>query len=550
MILSNKMLSMIENEIIRKKMFQSYAFHLIINMLIFSILAFILPIRFEVNDDILMLTIASGNYLPSAPDAHLVFINYIYGLLVSSLYNLYDGLEWYTILFVIIHIVSWSIISWSVFKKEVQLIIKILASFVFLSFEVYCILFFQFTTTAAVCAISGIILFFSSDVNKWRYIAVILFFIGSLIRFDAAFLVLLLSLPFFLKELFVIEKGHIRKYILVCLLFVLLPFTAKLIDSKIYESDEDWKYFKEYNYYRGQINDNPNAYHLQDFPIGIIEADHLLLIRFFPDCNILNLDVIKDIWSRIDNVGLEKKINNLIPNTIKYKYYILSILLLSLSVLLLQTKNRDRFIVAMIPALLLFAIIFVSLSATLKERVFVSMLLPVSWGLFSMFVYSKKHKTTRSCVLPFCLSVFFIICFYQQDIKAGIEAREKEVNYYKKKTLDIIDYLRTFEEGYTMQYRSCLSLHRLSPFKISEYSKGYKTASLGWLSHIPFNKNVFESYKDIIDKNLVLVNKDQVDMLLEPLEKSILYHYGFNIEPMIVYETDFYYLIRLEQTKD
>ena len=65
---------------------------------IFLFMSWALSIRFETNDDVVMLMISSGAY-SGTPDYHLVFINVIYGLLLKGLYFILPGLEWYTILF-------------------------------------------------------------------------------------------------------------------------------------------------------------------------------------------------------------------------------------------------------------------------------------------------------------------------------------------------------------------------------------------------------------------------------------------------------------------
>ena len=102
-----------------------FLFILILNIIFFILCSYILPIRFEENDDITMLLFASGKYT-GTPESHLVFINYIYGLFVSFLYSLTGKIEWYTILFAIIHIISLSVIVWSVITKNIKKIYKIL----------------------------------------------------------------------------------------------------------------------------------------------------------------------------------------------------------------------------------------------------------------------------------------------------------------------------------------------------------------------------------------------------------------------------------------
>ena len=60
---------------------------LVVNAAFFALMAWVMPIRFEENDDVMMCMIANGTY-SGAPDAHLVFINVLYGWVLTLFYRL------------------------------------------------------------------------------------------------------------------------------------------------------------------------------------------------------------------------------------------------------------------------------------------------------------------------------------------------------------------------------------------------------------------------------------------------------------------------------
>lgn len=153
---------------------------------IFLFMSWALSIRFETNDDVVMLMISSGAY-SGTPDYHLVFINVIYGLLLKGLYFILPGLEWYTILFSLFHIVSFSIILWVYSKRITTAFGQLLLLLLLLVLQAQFIVGFQFTTTAAIVACAGLSLYFERG-KKVRFFGLFLFFIGSLIRFEAAML--------------------------------------------------------------------------------------------------------------------------------------------------------------------------------------------------------------------------------------------------------------------------------------------------------------------------------------------------------------------------
>ena len=57
---------------------------LAVNIAYFALMATILPMQFEENDDVMMTMIANGTY-SGTPDYHLVYINVLYGRVLAWL---------------------------------------------------------------------------------------------------------------------------------------------------------------------------------------------------------------------------------------------------------------------------------------------------------------------------------------------------------------------------------------------------------------------------------------------------------------------------------
>lgn len=167
------------------------------NIAFFGIVAYLLKIRFEENDDIMMCLIANGNY-SGKPDCHLVFQNAIWGCLVSSLYRLTDSIEWYSVLFTIIHIMSLSIIAYCIIDRHKHSK-PLLICYLTCIYTIWAVTIqsFQFTTTAGILCAAGCVLLLC-DGNKpvWEGACAIL--ISSLIRFQAAAFVGWLCAPLIL----------------------------------------------------------------------------------------------------------------------------------------------------------------------------------------------------------------------------------------------------------------------------------------------------------------------------------------------------------------
>ena len=128
-----------------------YSFLLISSAILF------LPIRFEENDDVVMLLLASGNYTGSF-ESNLVFINPMYGSLVSMLYRFTTEVEWYSVLFVFFHLVSFSVIIHYLFSLKIKYKLKGSLVILLSVIELNLVMYLQFTTVSILLTIAGVIL--------------------------------------------------------------------------------------------------------------------------------------------------------------------------------------------------------------------------------------------------------------------------------------------------------------------------------------------------------------------------------------------------------
>ena len=140
--------------IAKKRVISNKWFLLIFNAAFFALMAWLLPIHFEENDDVMMCIIANGVYSGS-PDGHLVFINAVYGWIIAGLYSLTTSIEWYTLSFCVLHVLAVTGIVYVVLKMNSCSLLKV-AFLVFLYiYWVRIIISFQFTTTAGLLCFSG-----------------------------------------------------------------------------------------------------------------------------------------------------------------------------------------------------------------------------------------------------------------------------------------------------------------------------------------------------------------------------------------------------------
>lgn len=268
---------------------------LLLNIIFFVLMAWLLPIHYEENDDVSMCMIANG-VRSGSPDGHLVFINALFGWVLAGLYRLTTAVEWYTLSFCVLHVLAMTGIVYFVLKDvNIQPLMKGLFLVLMYVMWVRMIIAFQFTTTAGLLCFSGCLALLQSS-KKWRFVGISAIFVASLIRFQAAGLVGLLFAPVLILEY--IKDKHAAYWIAAVAALAIVGHWA---DGLFYRQ-ADWTYYRAYNEARGFINDNPNVLLVEnDLPEGVEPADYQMLCSFEGDPNVISLEQLQDIKARIKN---------------------------------------------------------------------------------------------------------------------------------------------------------------------------------------------------------------------------------------------------------
>lgn len=220
----------------------------LLNICFFILMAYILPIQYEVNDDYWMCMIANGIYSGN-PDEHLVFINVIIGYILKFLYSKFNIIEWYTLFLSFVQIISFTTILYVVctnIKKNGNFIRWLFFLFVYL-FWCKLICYFQFTTIAGVSCLSGCLVFLSKKKKEAKFLGCILIIVSFLIRYQATCLIILLLFPIAMSK----DGLRLIKSNVVSICGIALICLCSTIINNLSYSSPDWSLYFEYNKIRG-----------------------------------------------------------------------------------------------------------------------------------------------------------------------------------------------------------------------------------------------------------------------------------------------------------
>lgn len=213
-----------------------------------------LPI-YETNDDTVMSMLCGGAGFSSRPDEHILYTHYWVGLLLKHLYSLKSDFCWYGAYLLLAQIVSATVIT-SIFlhKCRTKASLALILALLFMSVFLRPCLLFQFTTTAALTAAAGCMLWLEGLERQKRERTTCtvggFFFVivGSLIRHESALLVMVLTAIYLLaRALFSGEWKIFLRGILTTILGVIAVLLVWGQNEFYYAHSEGWSDFYHHN---------------------------------------------------------------------------------------------------------------------------------------------------------------------------------------------------------------------------------------------------------------------------------------------------------------
>lgn len=319
--------------------------------LIFSVLwivaiHFFLGIYFETNDDRYMLEILSGA-LTGTGNPHIVFINYLISIPLFLLYKITTAIPWYGITLILLHVLSYGIIIYSIMKlcsTWLSLLFRMILLFCILGSSVYITGLLQFTSTAALIAIAGYIYLLctyckNNICNKRNYGLFFLMELSAfLIRENAMMMITALGLGTllglflykYLTEPRSLHENSIFKlipYIFVKLLPIisglLLIIAIGKLGNFIGYYDSDWESYQRFNVARANMFDYQGAPSYQDVKhildkYDVSEKEYNAFCHYTILTDHISADCIEELerYSNTDNASSASSVSQTITSAV------------------------------------------------------------------------------------------------------------------------------------------------------------------------------------------------------------------------------------------
>ncbi len=213
--------------------------------------------RFDTNDDMGLQSVADGS-LTGEPSPDLVVTNAILGLLLQGLYQTAGSFPWYGTYLYLVHFAALAALAYAVFsgrREHLGSRVLLLAGVV-AAFQVPMWLELQFTSTALLLGVTGVVLFRSAaDRKSTAHGAIaaagVMVGIAWWIRWRTAGVAILLGMVALAPAL---RRSNLRRFAALALVVLAVVAAGWAVQAAYYGDRPDWQEYFAFNEVRGQLH--------------------------------------------------------------------------------------------------------------------------------------------------------------------------------------------------------------------------------------------------------------------------------------------------------
>ena len=480
------------------------AYFIVVTIFVFSTTGQI----YGVNDDVIIQEWLSGAYTgkPEFMIRGSATPKLIFGLFVSSLYEWIPQVNWFSLILLILTLLSWHLLGLLTLKSKSLFAI---ISFVIISFLHLMWFIPSPTYTAAAVILSFSTLIYFSDnllnqrINMTVLFIVLLFTFAYFIRPESFYLGTAVSIPFIIysaKKTTAMPNVTIKKLLILTIssgAFILLDSG---IEKFIYQKNADWNSYKEWESARYEIQGNAAEKAVSQNPSKFnwsLPEVELFKSYNFLDKNSFNTDRLQKLSRDID--GTETNINsNFLLNAHQkifdsesnweWPHLISLISLFYLLFLILSIPHVKHYLILSFSTLGILYVVMLYVAGFLRqpERVQVSAIFLSVLLSFTAFIFNSKgvvkSKYNDSRILSLLILVLIVVNSVGQARNFMTKIQKSTVFFWNEQ----IRYLSSFPDdsifmGNASQFRN----NWRSPYLIERSEVENRILSFGWHSFSP-----------------------------------------------------------------
>ncbi len=516
-------------------------------------------ISFKPNDDMFSSTIPSGMY---GQYYIYTFSNILQGSFLAALSKGVSICNWTIMLYIAYLGISYIAIGvWSI-KTKGAIIGGFLSLLFFLTTQNSLLHKINFSKTGAVLVSAGLVIF-AHYVKElcwkknmvWLLISGVMIFAGSMVRNYSIIVAFPAVMILIINTVFVFGEGDIGILKKSCPWFILILciVMAWIVDTIVYESNDGWRSYREYNSVRGNLDD----YGMLDYEthqeiyqkIGYNEIDVKMLSTWHSaDDEVFSKENLQEIIrnkvpKEYSFENIKQSLREMYNNVLKKNYLFYAILVLTLVCGLTDPKK----LLLLIPNFLLMIaeLFYLVFGGRYPDRA--TLLIFMYAFVVIVYTFPKKEELTkaRNSLMAAALLVMVAVGLYNMDINEIIENDAREYPY-KEEYRQFLSEISEHQEN--LYVWDIFAIERVLEGAYTPYEaldRGVLSNSVytgGWFVNTPIMANNAERfgeknnpYKLLADlKNVYLVTLTGTD--INDTLSYIRRHYNENAQAKCIAE--------------
>ena len=286
---------------------------------------FFTPI-YQTPDDVGMSMLASGTGSVDEPSPWLMSSSYLYGLMITRLYENLPGVAWYRVIQILLQYVSMAIMVGVLLRREFSAARTVLLVLFLAVFDLWFHVWPQFTITAAILAMASVAIWQlhaeSGRITPWSGLAsAILIALSAMLRPDSTWLILMLASPVVAISLFgTWRDNRIPGRRIFCCLRLSLPLLVGcalalgvvFYERHLYATTEGWENFHEFRALLARFVDYVSTSWYSDETKWIFDRegwssnDYMMMLTWFvADEQVYSIEKMRRILEAFESSGLD-----------------------------------------------------------------------------------------------------------------------------------------------------------------------------------------------------------------------------------------------------
>ena len=550
---------------------------IMINFLIFVLNNLIFNIKYEQVDDFIIYNLYSG--LDGTYNFHGIYIHPIICIILGTFFRIIPQINWHSIFLLSMQFVCFTIIGYIILKKHKNPVSIILYTLFASIFYTSLLLLLQYTSVAALLILTS--LFIIIDLieqekisKKWIIVSAVLFTIGIMTRMQS----LLIIVPFFtIYAIYYLIKFKIKKaskeqiirlikYYLILILITIITYASNYL---IYNTDNLYKNYLEYNGMRAQLQDLSYTNYEENKKIfdeiGWSKNDHYIFYTFnFGDENkyskenlqkIIDYKKEKNEYYNI-NLDILDVIENLKNEIIDTNTFI-SLIFFASFILTLFNKDKIGINTLIFITTIATHLLFIVLNRSMLRVVIPEYIIGTALLIYNLdFKSIKKQINMKAVAIATILTMILLINFSGKMYNFGYEL--DSYSNYK----ELIEYTNNHKENAYLYTVPALQFRYLtySVYEMPPKSAFSNLRVMGGWDMFTKNYNDFKerynlegTFLDLLKENVYLIDGDvfwsgrRYNNYIDNVVLFIKENYNIDVKYEKIKEFDNLYIYKLER---